>query len=408
MKAKKKIILVIIDGMGDRPIKRLGGLTPLETAKTPAMDFFAKNGQTGLMYPVSKGIAPESDVAVMAILGYEPMRYYAGRGPIEAMGVGVETKFGELSVRGNFATVDKNWNIIDVRAGRIKDKDSKELLEVLDDIELTDAEFILKPLGGYRFMIKIKSKKVHLSPKITNVHPGYIKPGIDIPVAIPKSKWKIMKCESLSNSKGAIEAAKLVNEFVKKSYKALKDHPINKKRKLPANITILRDPGNKLPDLPSFKKRYNQSWLCIAEKPVELGLASLAGMDIKKFPLNNFDNVAEMVNQALEYYDGIYLHIKAPDNLSHDGDIKGKISVLEKIDKKIISKLEKDSIICITADHSTPCEIYSHSEDPVPLLVFGGKNDKVKRFGESFCKQGRMKTITGVQLIDILEEIACT
>jgi 2,3-bisphosphoglycerate-independent phosphoglycerate mutase len=408
MKAKKKIVLVLIDGMGDRPIKALRNMTPLEAARTPNMDFMAKNGKTGMMYPVSKGIAPESDVATMAILGYEPLKYYSGRGPIEALGVGIKTRFGELTLRGNFVTIDKNWKILDIRAGRIKDKEAKELVEALEDIELTDAEFTLKHLGGYRFMLKIRAKKAHLSPKITNVHPGYLMPGLDIPVAIPPNNWKIVKSEPLSNSRGAVLAANLVNEFIKKSYSVLKNHPINKRKKNPANCVVLRDPGNRLPTLPSFEQRYGQIWLVMAEKPVELGLGSLAGMDSKPFPAGKYDNVAAMVNEALEYYDGVYLHLKATDNAGHDGNYKEKISVLERIDKKVISKIDRSAVICITADHSTPCELKSHSEDPVPLLIYGGKSDKVKKFGESFCNQGSLKMIRGVQLLDLLVKTACT
>ena len=408
MKAKKKIVLIVIDGMGDRPIDKLKGATPLEAANTPAMDFLARNGKTGLMYPVSKGIAPESDVAVMAILGYDPIKYYVGRGPIEAYGVGIKTRFGELNLRGNFETVDRDWNILDVRAGRPKDKDVDEFVEALEDIELTNADFMIKKLGSYRLMVKIRAKNLHLSPKITNVHPGYIMPGLEIPVAIVPPKWKVMTSEPLSNSKGAVAAAKLVNEFVKKSYRVLNKLSLNKKRKKPVNIVVLRDPGNKLPNLPSFENRYNQTWIGIAEKPVELGIASLAGMDTKKFELGKYDKVPKMVNESLDYYDGVYVHVKAPDNFSHDGDWKGKMNILEKIDKKIISKIDKGAIICITADHNTPCEKRAHSDDPVPVLIYGGKSDKVKRFGENFSKQGSIGIINGIQLMDMLEETACT
>ncbi len=401
MKIKKKIILVLIDGMGDR-----GEATPLEKAKTPAMDFLAKNGKTGLMYSVDKGIAPESDVAVMSILGYDPAKYYCGRGPIEALGVGIKTRLGELTLRGNFATVDNNWNIIDIRAGRIGDREAKELIAELEEIELTDADFMIKHLGGYRFVLKIKGP-FHLSPKITNTHPGYVLAG-EIPIALPKSKWKIKKSEALSNSRGAITAAKLVNEFTEKSYKILKNHPLNKKRKLPANIVVLRDAGNKLPVLPTYEQKYGQIWISITEKPVERGLSILAGMDTKEYELGVYDGVADMVNKSLEYYDGVYLHIKGPDNFGHDGDFVGKKNILEKIDKKIISKLDRDAVICITADHSTPCDLKAHSSDPVPVLIYGGKSDNVKKFGENFCNKGSLGFIKGIQLMDLVEETACT
>lgn len=395
----KKLLFLVLDGLGDRPV--FEGRTPLEAANTPNMDELAKEGMTGRMYIVGKNIAPESDVALFCLFGYDPFKYYTGRGPIEAYGVGIETRFGELALRGNLASVDKNWNVLDVRV-KLSDEEGKEFVRALEDMEISGAKFVIKHTRGYRFVVKFKAKR-NLSAKITNVHPGYMRLGIDIPIAAPLRNMKVKEAVPLANSKGAVLAARIVNEFVRKSYEVLSGHKLNKRRKVKVNIALLRDAGNKLPDLPKLSERYGRVWAAVTDRPVEVGFFRLIGADIIEPPAD-FKSMADKINESLDYYDGVYAYIKEPDSFSHQGDCEGKKEVLERIDEELVGNLRRDVLIVITGDHSTPCQERVHTDDPVPILIYGAGKDEVQKFGESHV--GKLGVFNAVELMDRLEEMS--
>ena len=249
-----KLIFVAIDGMGDLPIKSLGNKTPLEAAETPNMDSLAKTGKTGLMYSVQKGVAPESDVAVISLLGYDPFKYSTGRGVIEAAGVGLNMRDGDLALRCNFATLGQGKNILDRRVARtLSTKEATELSKAVNKgvkLESYPATFEFCNTLGHRAVLLIKSKAKPFSSNITNSDPAYtIVNGLG--VAKAEVEMVLQTCEPTDKTEAAKVSAALVNEFIDKSHALWENHPINLKRavegKFKANVVLTRDAGHLLP-----------------------------------------------------------------------------------------------------------------------------------------------------------------
>ncbi|MFC1590706.1 alkaline phosphatase family protein [Candidatus Omnitrophota bacterium] len=419
----RKLLYIVLDGLGDRPIKELSNKTPLAAARTPNMDALAPSGKMALVHTVGKGIAPESDIAVISILGYDAHKCYTGRGPLESFAEGLEVKDGDLAYRVNFATLGDGRKIIDRRVGRNLTTEEATVLskEINEKVKLTDAAFRFKNSVGHRGVLTIRSNKTPLSSEVTNTDPAYGKEGV-FGVALTEFENLVKQCEPTPEGaglKGAIEAARLTNEFVEKSSIALNDSEINKKRikegKLSGNVILTRDGGDRLPEFPSIKEKFNLKMGCFVEMPVERGIALLTGMDIVELPLPSGDLEkdytlrADKVIDAMEVYDSLYIHIKGPDEPAHDGNYRKKVESIEKIDRHFLGNLIpritiKDTIIAITADHSTPCGIKAHSADPVPFVMLGGKikGDGLLSFSESTCKSGSIGELMGNQIMDLL------
>ena len=418
-----KLIYIVIDGMADRPLEELNGLTPLEYASTPNLDGLAKRGVTGLMYTVEKGVAPESDVAVMSILGYDPRRYHTGRGPLEAIGAGIEMKDGDLALRCNFATVGGDWELIDRRVGRsLTSEEAAELGSAINKevkLESHPADFVFKTTIGHRAVLVIKGRGIKLSADITNTDPAYVKlEGMGI--ASVKPERMVKRCEPLKDTPEAKAAAELVNEFTVKSRELLEKHPINVKRveegKLKANIVLMRDAGDKTPKLFNLNEKYGLRFACLADMPVERGIAKLAGMEVIPIPpptgdlKNDYGFRVERLLEVLPHFDAFYIHIKGPDEPGHDGDARRKAEVISLVDEEFMAPLLSsvklsETVICVTADHATPCSLKAHSDDPVPILIAGGgvEEDEVQTFSERSCALGKLGLLEkGVELMPIL------
>ncbi|MCD6538434.1 2,3-bisphosphoglycerate-independent phosphoglycerate mutase [Candidatus Bathyarchaeota archaeon] len=418
-----KLLYIVIDGLGDLPISELKGETPLGFAETPNLDELAGRGKLGLMYTVGKGIAPESDVAVISILGYDPSKYHVGRGPLEAFGAGLDMKDGDLALRCNFATLGANRRIIDRRVGRsLTTEEATELSKAINrevKLESFPAEFDFKNTLGHRAVLVIKSKDVPLSAEITNTDPAYERVE---GMGVAKAKFEMILKEAvpLEDTEGARRAAALVNEFTEKSHEVLDGHEINRRReaegKLKANVILSRDAGNKVPKFFNIGERYGVRFACLADMPVERGISRLAGMHLIDLPPPTKDVRADSairIRKLMENYgsfDCFYIHIKGPDEPGHDGDYRRKVEIIEQIDKfffgALLSKIDlEENLICVTADHSTPCILKAHSDDPVPLLIAGGKvkPDGINRFSEEACKKGSLGVLSkGSNLIPLL------
>jgi len=415
-----KLIYIIIDGMGDLPIEELDGKTPLEVAETPHMDSLAKIGKTGLMYTIGEGIAPESDAAVVSILSYNPFKYHVSRGALEALGAGLNMRNGDLALRCNFATLAPDNSIIDRRAGRnLTAEEANELAQAINEqIQLTShpATLQLKSTISYRGAMVIKSEEAELSGNITNTDPAY-KRIHGVGVADPEAEMVLKKSVPLDDTEEAKISANLVNEFTQKSITVLDQHEVNEERvkegKLKANVILSRDAGHLVPKFPLLSQLYGLSFVCLADMNVERGISKLAGMSLVDLPLPSKDlekdcklRVKKLL-EVLPLYDCFYIHIKGPDEPAHDGNFKLKSQLIATVDKHFVGNMLqqinlKDHLICITADHATPCKLKAHSDDPVPLFIAGNKmqGDNVQRFSEKECKNGELGVLlNGTELL---------
>lgn len=413
----KKILYIVLDGLGDLPVKELNNKTPLEAAKTPNMDGLAKKGKLGLVYPVEKGIAPESDIAVISLLGYDAHKYYTGRGPLEAFAEGLVINDGDLALRVNFSTVEEDGKRIkDRRVGRNLSTEEAAALarEINSKVTLANATFEFKNTIGHRGVLVIRGKQAKLSGWITNTDPAYAREGV-FGVALEKFENLVAESRPMPGYEklaDAILAAALLNEFTKESHKVLSQSLINKKRvsenKLPANVILARDAGDSLPKFPSVESLFGIKFGSFVQMPVERGIALLTGIDVIDVPssTSHLDvDYAVWVKIALDYinkYDGIYIHIKGPDEPAHDGDFQKKKEIIEIIDKfffgNLLPQLDiSNTLLAVTSDHSTVCKIKAHSADPVPLLISGIniKQDGSSVFSEKAAKGGSLGELKG-------------
>jgi len=423
----KRVFYILLDGLGDLPCAELEGKTPLEAAEIPEMDSLAEVGQLGLVYTVKKGFAPESDVAVISILGYDPFKYHTGRGPIEAVGTGLSMREGDLALRCNFATLGEGGRIVDRRAGRnLTTSEASKLSQAVNsEVKLTSspADYVLKNTVGHRAAMVIRSKIGKLSGKISNTDPAYTQvKGL----GVAKKEVEMLPQEStpLVKSMEAERAAQLVNEFVRKSNSVLDRHEVNVERRrrgyLPANLILTRDAGDSLPRMPSLGSLYGGAFGCLVEMPVEKGIALLSGMREVKLPepTGNYEHDytvrARIAVEAMSSgIDVVYVHIKGPDEPGHDGEPEKKREIIEMIDHYFFSTLLpkvdlRRDIVAVTADHSTPCSLRAHSDDPVPLLITSPnlKADGIKHFSEKDCRKGSLSTMNGPELMPKLMGLA--
>ncbi|MGH2806313.1 MAG: alkaline phosphatase family protein [Actinomycetota bacterium] len=425
----KKILYVILDGLGDDPLDALGGRTPLEAARTPNLDRLARDGRNGYVTTVGEGIAPESDIAVFAILGYDPREHHTGRGPLESVGVGVEVNDGNLAYRVNFATVEEagdGWAIVDRRVGRDLSSDEAHALavEVQDNVQLLGASFDFRATIGHRGVLVLRADDARLSAEVENSDPAYGRQGA-LGVAKETFDNRVVTVTPVAgheNDEAAQLAARLTNEWLRASYEVLSASQVNKEResagKLPGNFILTRDGGDHLPKLVSFKQKFGPEMGCFVEMPVELGIARLTGMGIVEAPTGiptseQYPAWANLALEAIGGYDGLYIHIKGPDVPAHDGDHEGKIASIEEIDSLFFSPLldEADlakSIVAVTADHSTSCARKAHTDGPVPLLVAGGgvSSDDVDSYGETASRGGALGHLKGPEIMPNLVDLA--
>jgi len=397
---------VLLDGCADRPVPSLNYTTPLEAAYTPNLDRIAARSRLGSVITVGRGIAPESDIAVFNMLGYSFKEGYPGRGVIEAFGSGLEVRKGDLALRANLAS-GRGSRILDRRAGRnLTQQEAESLAKDLNTVSLDGAEFEFKATISYRGVLVIRGDKL-LSAAISNTDPAYARVGGFGAAKETAGADHIMESVPESKEAGAIRAAKLVNEFTRKAQKVLDASEVNKERvrqgKLPANLVLLRDAGDHLPEPVPFEKKYGMKGTALVEMPAEVGIARLLGM--KKVPIRDMKDMSEKARLfSSELREGavVYVHIKGPDEFGHDGDARGKKKNIETIDRDFFSAALRhvdDATLAVSCDHATPCTLKRHSADPVPLLVSGQREGDGRRFSEGDAALGSLGHLKGSEVL---------
>ncbi|MEB3845265.1 MAG: alkaline phosphatase family protein [Desulfurococcales archaeon] len=396
-----RLLYVVLDGAADGFDPRRSSL---HNAYKPNIDTLARNAVCGLVYTVRKGIAPESDVAVMSLLGYDPEKYYTGRGPLEALGAGIPFENGDVALRANFATVDpQTLRIIDRRAGRsVTSSEAKELAASLNGMLLDkgNATALFEATIGHRAVLVLKHKTMKLSADITNTDPAYERVG-RISHARKDFPPYIQEARPLIDDPSAVKTAELVNEFTVRAIEILDKHPVNIARRrrglLPANAVLLRDAGDSLPPAEPFEEKFGFRMASIVEMVVERGISralKLKDIEVSIEGRPKSDVLAEEARkaaEALESNDGVYVHLKGPDEPGHDGDFEAKKRAIEMIDEHFFSHilnlidLEK-TLIIVTSDHATPWFLKSHSDDPVPLMFSHPSLSGPGAFDEETCR----------------------
>ncbi len=373
LKTGAKLALIVLDGVGDIATAAQHGMTPLEAATTPNLDALVQQGcAQGRMIPVAPGITPGSGPGHLALFGYDPIETQVGRGVIEALGLGIELKAGDVAARANFCTLDNKGIVTDRRAGRIDTSVCMELCDVLSKKvkNIGDTEVLIRPGKGHRFVVVFRGKG--FEGPLTDADPH--REGLPIPT---------VEAVDPSSSK-ANKAAKLVAEFYATALPLLA-------QKKPANGFLMRGIAHQ-PEIPSFEHRYQLKPACIAVYPMYKGLAQLVGMA----KIEGAETISEQFETYLaehDNYDFFFIHYKYTDMHGEDGNFEAKKRAIEEFDAALpILLRKKPDVLVITGDHSTPCFMKGHSWHPQPVLLHSdcSGSDKLERFSETGANLGSL------------------
>ena len=377
-----KIVLLVLDGVGDIRNPHFKNKTPLEYATIPNLHALAAQSALGRSYPVLPGITPGSGPGHLGLFGYDPTNTIIGRGVLEAVGLGLELRNGDVATRCNFSTMDDHGLITDRRAGRISTEATEVLCEILSEVKEIDCvEIIIKPSKGHRFVIIFRSQSDEIGAMIHDTDPlGEGLAPISAVGQNPPSQF----------------LASVINKFVKIGFEKLHDQS-------PANSFLMRGFSSK-PKLPSLREKYLLEPAAIATYPMYRGIASLLGMKLLPAP-DSIEGLFESYAIHRQKYDFFFIHVKGTDQAGEDGDFEAKVSCLESVDKALpLLMANKPDVLAITADHSSPCAMRSHSFHPVPILIhseFCGVDDVVK-FHENACNTGSLGFFESKYLMGLL------
>jgi len=408
---RTKGVLIIGDGLADRPVPELDGRTPLEAADTPNLDRVAIDGECGQMDPIGPGIRAGSDTSHLSILGYDPFKVYTGRGPFEALGIGMDVQRGDVCYRCNFSTIEggleltngefAGGKVIDRRAQRIAEG-THDLAQAVDEMKIEDITCYVKESVEHRAALILRGPG--LGPNATDVDPH---------------EEGIPPHGSHAEDEESKKTARIVNQFTFKSWEILRDHPVNKKReeegKLPANIIMPRG-GGVAPHLDPFAERYGIKGAAVVETGLIAGIARYLDMTVPDVPgaTGGADTdeiaLAKAIIAMLGEHDFVLCNFKAPDLGGHDSKPEAKIEAAEKLDNLVAYVLEhapQGLHIGITADHCTPINYGDHTGDTVPIAICGPnvRPDSVDSFGERSVVTGAIDRIRGFDIMPIFTNL---
>ncbi len=381
-KTGSRIVLVVMDGVGDVPMDELDGRTVLEAARTPHLDRLAARSALGLLDPVMPGVTPGSGPGHTALFGYEPTTHLVGRGVLEGLGIGFSFRDVDVAARFNFATLDGDGNVTDRRAGRIDSESAAALCARLQEAvpSAGGAEVIVRPVKEHRGVVVFRAEG--LGANLPDTDPQ----ATGVPPLAP---------QGLDEASGRTAAA--AAEFLERAGALLKDEP-------QASTLLLRGFARYDP-LPSFGEVYGLDAAAIAVYPMYRGLASLAGMEIVDAGSTLEDQIAAL-RGAWEGHDFFFLHVKKTDSHGEDGNWKAKLEVIEEVDRVLVPALLEmgPDVLAITGDHSTPCVLASHSWHPVPVLLSAPtvRRHGAGGFGETACAAGSLGRFRGKYLMPMM------
>jgi 2,3-bisphosphoglycerate-independent phosphoglycerate mutase len=385
IKTGAKLVLVVLDGLGDIATKETNYLTPLEAAVTPNLDALARDSAQGRMIPVAPGITPGSGPGHLGLFGYDPLEFEVGRGVIEALGLGLELKPGDVAARANFCTLDTKGIVKDRRAGRIPTEKCEELCALLASKikKIGETQVIIKAGKEHRFVVIFRGRK--LEGPLTDSDPN--REGLPIPTVKPHDP----------TSARQQKAAKLVRDFYKAALPLLKG-------KQPANGFLMRGIAHQ-PEIPTFEERYQLRPAALAVYPMYKGLAQLVGMKKIEGPQTIREQFERYVAEHANY-DYFFIHYKYTDKHGEDGNFEAKKKAIEELDAALpILLSKKPNVLAITGDHSTPCTMKGHSWHPQPVLLHSkySGSDKLDRFTDTGANLGSLGVFDAKFLIRLMQ-----
>lgn len=393
-----KHIIILGDGMADYPVARLGGKTPLQVARHPHMDRIAREGRCGLFKTIEDDMPTGSEAANLSVMGYNPREVLQGRGVLEAAAMGVEIGPEDMAMRCNLICLFDDGRIKNHSAGHISSAEAAELIQTLQN-ELGGDGRKFYPGVSYRHVFVGKGLDPRLECAPPHDHPNEPAEALLIRPKVPEAQ----------------PTAELLNELTRKSWKILKDHPVNRRRRAagkdPGNSIWLWSPG-KRPKMWTFKERFGVSGAVISAVDLIRGIGKYAGLDIINVPGatglhdTNYEGKADHAIAALQEREFVYVHVEAPDEAGHEGDLELKIKTIEDLDARLIGRVLagvdlSQTVVAVLPDHPTPVESRIHVRDAVPFAIRDPRKqpDGVSRFDEVSCATGSFGTIHGDQFI---------
>jgi 2,3-bisphosphoglycerate-independent phosphoglycerate mutase len=401
-----KYVVIVGDGMADYPVKSLHGKTPLMVARTPHLDWLAKHGSVGLVRTVPEGFNPGSEIANLSIFGYDPSRYYTGRGPLEAASLGVALKKDDLAFRCNLVTLQSQGSKIlmeDFAAGHISDAEANEIIADLDRAIGTEKTRFYSGVSYRHLMVMKNGALAGLDMERLELTPPHDIIGQEITSFLPRNAGSGSRILGL----------------MAESQRFLKEHPINLSRKAkglrPANSVWLWGQGRS-PQMVTLNERFGVDGYVISAVHLIKGIGLLAGLEVLQVPGitgyldTNYEGKGQYGLGGLERKDFVYIHVEAPDEAGHMGDLRLKIEAIEAFDEKVVGTILKGIKnfgrvkVMVLPDHPTPLSVRTHTADPVPFVIYSSdgseKNNSEATFDEAFAQRSGVFVEKGYELIE--------
>ena len=390
-----KYLLVVGDGMADYPVPELGNRTPLQAANKPNMDSLAAKGCSGLLRTVPDGLTPGSGTAILSVLGYDPTRFYTGRGPFEAAARNIQLDENDVAYRCNLIT-EEDGTLIDYSAGHITNSESAKLIESIKKSHENLGAVVFFAGLSYRHFLILRDV---LHKEVVECTPPHDAIGRKVSEIMPKAETAEAK-----------STAELLNRLIVDSRKVLQDHPVNVARKKSGKRSgnmIWPWGGGRKPVMPTFKEKYGVDAAVISAVDLVKGIGVYAGMKVVEVPGatglydTDYEAKATYALEALRGCDMVFVHVEAPDEAGHSRDYGLKVKTIEDLDRRLLGRLleglNDECVVAVLPDHPTPIRIGTHTRDPVPFVIYSPniKADMVKRFDEESAGKGGFGSIAG-------------